>query len=932
MKSKSICILLLFISLIGFTRCIDSGAGSKVKVVDLKCRGLVNPEGIDEAVLSWKIESKENDITQSAWEIEIASSPKELEEGNTIWSSGKKVSEQQVNVRPDIAPLERDPLYWWRLRIWDGKGRMTAWSKPASFSLGLNTTDWKAKWITSVWKKESPMPYFRKVFNIEKAKSKLQRAIVYFCGLGCGDLYLNGKLVDKERILDPAQTNYEQYALYATFDVTLALIKGENCLGVMLGEGWYGQGTVWGSWAKYGDPLFRLQMEITYEDGSKETILSDESWQWHPGPVLRSNLYVGEVYDATKEIEGWSEVKTQLNGWKEAVVAEGVIPTDLFPQLMEPICLKNEIKAVKRWKDPSGNWIFDFGVNLAGIPKITVDQPKGTHLKMRMGELLHEDGSIEYNTTGVVATGVVQTDEYICAGNGLEVWNPRFTYHGYRYLELSGMTTEPELDWIKMIVVHTDVTRRGEFECSDEQINKLHELAVRTMLSNTHGLPTDCPHRERCGWLGDAHTVAPFENYNFDLNNFWMKYMKDISSTSSVFEKNTLHQKLYNSIFYFADKASGIPYMISPGKRLCGVASPDWGTAVVQLPWYTYLYFGNEEPLHIYYKEMKQWVDHVESLTLNDTLSTKHIVPYGLGDWCPPEGNNSIDCPISLSSTAFHYLDASILAKTAAIVGKNDDARYYNELKDKIAAAFVSEFYDKENKTFGSQTADAMALDFGLVPAGDERSVSDAIVRNMEEKYNNFMHTGIFGLGRIGQALSRFGNGKAAWDLFTKTGENSFAYMWTDANATSLWEILPVNKKSMEVCLAGSSLNHPMQGGYDTWFYEDIAGIRPDVSGAGFKVVRFEPTMTSFLSWAKASIETSYGKTESEWSRKDDRLVWEITLPPNTSGMVALPKGKKIYVNKHGLNETDYPLIENKERKSIYRFPSGIYRIEIYEN
>lgn len=407
--------------------------------------------------------------------------------------------------------------------------------------------------------------------------------------------------------------------------------------------------------------------------------------------------------------------------------------------------------------------------------------------------------------------------------------------------------------------------------------------------------------------------------------------MEDISSTSSAFEKNTLHQKLFNTIFYFADKAPGIPYMISPGKRLCGVASPDWGTAVVQLPWYTYLYFGNEEPLHKYYQEMKQWVDHVESLTLNDTLSTKHIVPYGLGDWCPPEGNNAIDCPVALSSTAFHYLDASILAKTAAILGKNDDAGYYSGLKDKIAAAFVAEFYDEESTTFGSQTADAMALDFGLVPAGDEKAVSDAIVRNMKEKYDGFMHTGIFGLGRIGQALSRFGNSKMAWDMFTKTGENSFAYMWTDADATSLWEILPVNGKSKEKCLAGSSLNHPMQGGYDTWFYEDIAGIRPDVSGPGFKVIHFEPTMTSYLSWAKASIETPYGRTASEWSQEENSLVWIITLPPNTSGIVALPDSKKVHVNKRSFNKADYPLIGSEEEVSLYKFPSGVYQIEIYK-
>lgn len=776
------------------------------------------------------------------------------------------------------------------------------------------------------------MPYFRKPFTLEKDEAELQKAVIYFCGLGYGDLYLNGELVDKTRVLDPAQTNYEQYALYSTFDVTSKLKDKDNCLGVMLGEGWYGQGRVWGKSMKYGDPLFILQMDLYYKDGYKQTIISDESWQWHSSPVLSANVYAGESYDATKEISGWAEAGTRLDGWKNAVIAKGIVPGKLYPQPMEPIRLKEEIQAVKMWKDPSGNYVFDFGVNVAGVPQITVEQPIGTRLKMRMGEILRKDGSIEYNTTGTLATGVVQTAEYVCAGSGKEIWMPRFSYAGYRYLELSGMTSKPEPNWIKTITVHTDVTRTGYFECSDPQINKLHELAVRTMLSNIHGLPTDCPHRERCGWLGDAHTVAPFANCNFDMNNFWVKFIEDIHSTSLAVEKKTLFHKFYNTQFYFADKVSGLPYMIAPGRRLCGVASPDWGTAIVQLPWYTYLYYGNEDILQRNYKNMKLWVDHVESLSLQDSLPVKHIVPFGLGDWCPPEGKG--DCPVAITSTAFHYLDASIVAKTAALLGYKEDAMHYDDLKDKIRSAFVEKFYDKENRTFGCQTANIMALNLGLVPTSEEKAISDAIITNMREKYNNFMHVGIFGLKYIGQALSRYGNGKAAWDLFTKKGENSFAYMWTDADATSLWEILPINEESRKACVegdllcaGGSSLNHPMQGGYDAWFYEDIAGIRPDVSGPGFKVIHFEPTMTPFLAWAKASIDTPYGKTESSWKHADQKIVWKITIPPNASGMVALPDNKEITVNNLSLDKAIYPVLDNRDGKAFYRFPSGTFDI-----
>jgi alpha-L-rhamnosidase len=904
----------------------NGGDSGHIKVVQLRCCDRVNPEGVDRALLGWKIESMQQAVTQSAWEIEIASSEKKLAKGEAdVWKPGKQLSGQQIDIEPAGGVYKSGEQYWWRVRIWDGSNEVSAWSAPATFSLGPQSKDeWQAKWITAEWPDQAPMPYFRKVFDASKSGVKVARAIVYLSGLGCSDLYFNGKIVDETRVLDPAQSNYEQYALYSTFDVTPLMQQKENCIGVMLGNGWYNQGVVWGPDFSYGKPLLFCQMEIMYDDGSRKTVCSDESWTWTSGPVLRSNIYAGEVYDANKTIAGWAEAGTKCDGWKNARLATGVIPPELRPQMMEPIRLKQEITPAALWQTADGKWIFDFGVNVAAVPRITVSQPKGTRLKMCMGEYLNDDKTLNYGTTGVFATGVVQTDEYVCSGTGKETWTPRFTYHGFRYLELSGMATQPDNSWIKAVLVHTDVRKCGTFECSDPQVNRLHEMAIRTMLGNIHGLPTDCPHRERCGWLGDAHAVAPFENFNYNMNNFWMKYMDDIQSTSAVFLKNTLHQKLYNSEFYFADKQPGIPFMIAPGRRLCGVASPDWGTAVVQLPWYTYLYYGNIRALEKYYPQMKQWVDYISALTEN------HIVPYGLGDWCPPEGNSAIDCPIPLSSTAFHYYDASILSQVAQILGRKDDAVFYAGLKEEIGKAFIAKFYDDKSKTFGSQTADAMALDFGIVPAADCKAVSDAIVRNMHEKYNDFLHTGIFGLGRIGQALSRNGNSEAAWKVFTKKGENSFEWMWTSADATTLWEVLPVNDKSKDMCLNGnSSLNHPMQGIYDAWFYEDVAGIRPDISGPGYKVIRFEPTLTGQLQWAKASVETPYGETVSDWSHTNGKLRWKVVIPPNTSGLVALPKGKEVKVNDAGMDVAQYPVVEDKEQTALHRFSSGTFIIEI---
>ena len=928
---KTVCCLFAAASLFMSSVCYSA---ESMAATDLRCCDMTAPEGVDAPVFSWKLLSEKSVALQSAWEIEIADRENAFGTKDVVWKSGKTMSGEQMDIRPASAGLKHGITYFWRVRVWDDKGNASAWSAPARFSIGLPPTGWKSKWITSAWgmEKMNPTPYFRKSFTLSHSKSELKKAVAYFCGLGYGDLYVNGALADSTRVLDPAQTDYEQKALYSTFDVTDRLRSGENALGVMIAEGWYGQGKVWNMGMKYGDPRFTLQLELFYTDGTKQTVVSDESWLWHEGPVLKANVYAGEYYDARKEIKGWAAPGLSEKGWQKAVLATGIIPPKLYPQMIPPIRLQKEIKAVGIKKLKNGKYVIDFGVNIAGVPKIRVKQPKGTVLTLRLGELVAKNGEVGFGTTGTKATGVVQTAEYTCAGGRVETWNPRFTYAGFRYAELSGFVGKPKAEDFALIPVHTDLQQVGNFECSDPQINRLHTLAVRTLLSNVHGLPTDCPQREKAGWLGDAHAMAPFGNCNFDMLNFWDKYMGDIRTTSSRYEKHTLFHKYYNRIFYFEEKPAGLPYMIAPGRRLCGVASPDWGTAVVQLPWDNYLYYGDVEALRTNYPMMKQWVAHIEKMSTNDTIPVKHIVPYGLGDWCTPEWVR--DCPIAVTSTAFHYLDATIMEKVAKELGKTEDAYHYAELRKAVRAAFNVSFFDKEKKTYGSQTADVLALNFGLVPDGEEKAVSDAIVRNMHEKYHDFMHVGIFGIKFIGQALSRFGNAEAAWKMFTKKGDNSFAYMWEKEDATSLWEILPINAKSAEVCVGsdvlcdgGSSLNHPMQGGYDVWFYEDIAGIRPDESGAGFKVTRFEPTMTGQLDWAKGSINTVYGKVESSWKHVGGKLEWTIVIPTNASGLVALPSGAAVTVDGKSLAATGFEQVEEKAEKAYYRFPAGTYKV-----
>jgi alpha-L-rhamnosidase len=739
--------------------------------------------------------------------------------------------------------------------------------------------EWKAVWITSDGSESLSMPLFKKDFKVEK---HLTRAMIFVSGLGYNEVYLNGKKVG-DHVLDPAQTNYDAYALYSAYEVTDQIRQGVNRIGVMLGDGWYNQNKAFGIDLGYGKPLLICQIELEYKDKSLAVEVSDTTWECAGGPVISANVYAGETYDARKEVEGWSIAGSNNGQWKR-VVAARTFPPELKPQMLPPIKKMKELAVKRFYRQANGKTIFDLGQNFAGWARITVKEPAGTVLSMRMSEEVYPDGSLDFTSTGVFATQFVQTDTYTCKGTGTEIWEPRFTYHGFRYVEVSGLSTLPNQETIKGIVVYSSVDTVGSFRCSDEQINRLHEMALWTLTSNIQGFPSDCPHREKCGWLGDAHAIAPMSIYNFDMESFWIKYLNDIRS-SAARQGVTIHHQAKNSVFYQAYKKPGIPYMIAPGKRECGAASPDWGTALVQIPWYLYLYYGNSEILREFYPDMKIWVDYV------DSLSVQNIVNQGLGDWCPPGGVDSIDCPYQLSSTAYHYLDLKLMAQVSANLGISIDEKRYGERMIEVKEAFISKFYDPLKKSFGSQTANAMALDLGLAPAGDELAVSNAIVQDVKEKYSGFHHTGIFGLPRIFDALARYGNEETAMSILAGKGKKSFENMWKIYDATTLWEELPVDDVPDAANLRSKfgSHNHPMQGGFDAWFYKGIAGISPVPENPGFRTIRFEPMLVNQLKWAEGSYCSKYGMIRSSWKWKDKLFLWKITIPADCKGEVVLP-------------------------------------------
>lgn len=908
MKRLFTTFLLLCVAMFAFAK-------STVSPVSLVCNDRENPLAVSDIRFSWKLAGTATGAKQTAYEIWIGTTPSC--NGN-VWKSGKTVSEDQLDIVPAVkSDLKEGKAYYWKVRVWDEADKASAWSGVASFSVGIDNS-WESDWIATGKTGDGPFPYFRKTFDLQKGK--VSRAVVYLSGLGCSELFFNGTEVDPTRVLDPAQTDYQIRALYSAFDVTGLLANGKNCIGVMLGAGWYNQDKVWSPGMSYGKPILRCQIVIEYSNGKTETVGTDTSWKWADGPIVKSNVYQGDEYDATKAIEGWCSASFDDSAWNSAVKADGVVPQYMQAQELPPMRTLEPIVAQKMWRSPKGGnvWVYDFGCNLTSEILFSAKLPRGVRLQTRGAEEVKPNGDMDYKSTGIEHVGY-QQDAYTFAGKDTkETWMPHFTYHGMRYVELTveGTDQEPAIDWIRMVPVHTAVTTIADFKCADDQLNALHDLATRTFLNAFVGLPVDCNQREKCGWLGDTHAYDRAADMNFQMNNFWLKYLEDIRTTAAAPLENTLHHKLYNNFFYFKDKPAGVPHMIAPGRRLCGVASPDWGTAVVQIPWHLYTYYGNKQILEDYYDMMKIWVHEVA------VRATDGIVYEGLSDWCPMYSSHAHNnTPVEVTSTEFHLIDLGIMIKTAKILGKDEDLKWYEQQNEYVRKAFIAKFFNPWKCTFGGQTGDAMALELGLFPEDRRQEGAEAIIFDIKQGTHGFFDIGVFGLPRIGSQLSRNGAAQSAYSLFTKKGENSFGYMIDSLHVHTLWESLPMNSRASRS--GGGSHNHPMQGGYDSWILEDVAGIRPCEVNPGFKTIIFDPLHTDLLEWAELSIDTRYGKTSTSWNSKYGKLTWKIQIPAGANGLVRLPEDKNITVNGAPLTYDQKEI----DGKSYYQFPSGSFDI-----
>jgi len=839
---------------------------SDVRITDLTCEYRCDPLGIDvtEPRLSWKLQSPWRGQKQTAYQLIVATSEKLLaEERGDLWDTGKVTSDRSIFVRYAGKPLVSRQRCFWKVRIWDKDDQPSSFSSVAYWEMGLlDKSDWKGKWIAAPLEGKGAVdsaPFLRKTFALSKEPVQGR---LYVCGLGYYEAHLNGGKVG-DRVLDPAFTRYDRRALYSTYDVSDQLTEGLNVVGVLLGNGWYNVSgkAAWdfnvAPWR--GKPTAKCQLEVTFADGSKRTFASDQTWRVGGSPIVYNEIRQGESYDARREVPGWDTAEVIDANWPLVRIDDG--PGGIVSaQMNPPIKVTRTIDPVKLTEPKPGVYVFDLGQNIAGWARLKVSGPAGTKVTLRYGERIHEDGSLDQKDIAVhVRENRFSTDEYILRGEGVETWEPRFVYHGFQYVEVTGLSEKPTLDMIQGRVVRTAFDRAGSFECSNPLINKIQRATLWAYIGNFHGYPTDCPHREKNGWTGDAHLAAEVGLYNFNSAPAYTKWMMDLKDEQ---------------------KPTGeLPGIVPTGGW--GYAwgnGPAWDSAYVLIPWYMYEYCGDTGILAEHYERLKRYVDYLTSKAENG------IVSIGLNDWAPAKSTT----PANITSTGYYYRDALVVSKIARLLGKNDEAQEYGDLALSIREAFNREFLDAEVGIYrpGTQTAMSCALYHGLVPPEHYQKVLDNLVA-MIEKNDGHLDAGILGTKYLIDALTAGGRADVVYEMSTKTTFPSWG-RWIEQGATTLWEQWN----------GGASRNHIMFGHIGAWYYQVLGGIRSDPEAVGFKHVIVKPQLLGDITWVRAEHESMYGPVKSYWDIHDDAFTLKVAIPTNTTATVYVPSDRKEFTRE----------------------------------
>lgn len=872
-------VAVLFLPAVGLSRVAEDASGPQPPT-DLRTEYSVNPLGVDTKLprFSWVCHHRERGQRQTAYEIIVSSRP-EAEKGD-LWSSGKVISGDSGQAVYGGKELVSGQTCYWKVRYWDQEGRVSPFSEVARFETGLfSRADWKGKWIGGT-------NQLRQEFRIER---RAIRARVYICGLGYHELRLNGRRVGRN-VLDPGWTTYDRRVLYVTHDVTPFLEIGNNAVAVMLGRGWYKDGAL----------LFQMNIEL--EGGGRVEVVSDATWKGKDGPIVSDDIYDGETYDARLETPGWDRPGYKGEGWlsaKEVLGPKG----KLSAQMMPPIQVIDTLVPLKMSSPKPGVYVFDMGQNFSGWARLRVRGERGTRVRMRFAELVYEDGMINQENL----RGARAEDVYILKGEGEEVWEPRFTYHGFRYVELVGYPGVPTVGTLRGRVVHSAVEPVGSFACSKPILNALQRIIVWGQKTNLHSIPTDCCQRdERMGWLGDAQGTAEEAIYNFDMAAFYSNFLRDIRDVQD--EAGTI--------------TDTVPHIW--GSR---PADPAWGTAYPLLCWYMYQYYGDKRILEEHYEGVKKYVEFLRTREENGLVKFSYY-----GDWVAVDKT-----PGSLVSSFYYYYDVKILADMARVLGQGEEAKKYASLAERIKHDFHKQYFNPETRAYANntQTANALPLFLDLVPENVRGSVWGNLFDNIVYKNHSHLTTGIIGTKYLMELLTNAGSSDLAYDIATQTTYPSWGFM-IENGATTLWELWQLRQgPSM------NSHNHPMFGSVGAWLYKALAGINQVEGSVGFAKIRIAPQMVRDLRHAAGSVKTVRGLIASAWKRDEKGISLDTVIPVGSEAEVVLPKfnlrnvmireGDKVIWDDRGFKPgvPGVAAVEETRGGFLIRIGSGHYSFEI---
>ena len=883
---------------------------AQVKVQYLLTENKVDPISIDaiNPRLSWQLNAGDKrSVMQTAYELKVSS----LGEGkHEVWKTGKVMSEESMYITYKGEPLVAGQKYVWQVRVWDNTGKASAWSEPASWRMGLLTpADWKAKWITPGFVEDSvnrPSPLFRKGFSLTK---KVQSAIAYVTSHGLYEAQINGKRVG-DAFLTPGWTTYNKRLQYQAYDVTNLLQPGANAVGATLGSGWY-RGHIGFSHQQnyYGKDIALLfQLEVTYTDGTTATIISDESWKSSTGPVRFAEIYAGATIDNRMQQKNWSTATFDDKSWSGVTVNDYTKNT-LVATVNEPVTKHETFKPIKIFKTPKGEEVIDFGQNLVGWVQMKVRGNAGDTIKLSHAEILDKPGN--FYTENLRAARA--QDIYILKGGGEEVFEPQFTWQGFRYIKVEGYKKDLNAADFTAIALYSDMKPAGTFSCSNDMINKLQHNIQWGQKGNFLDVPTDCPQRdERLGWTGDAQVFSRTATYNMNVHNFFTKWLKDVAAD----------QYPSGSVPFV------IPDVLGNNKNEAG-GSTGWSDVSTIIPWNMYLAYGDKQILENQYSSMKAWVKFMQDKSKNDLWNTG----FHFGDWLFYSVNDDTDGSSAITNKyliaqCFYAHSTQLMINTAKVLGKKDDEAYYTDLLAKIKKAFFNEYVTPNGLiSSDTQTAYVLALEFDMLPENLRAQAAQRLANNIA-RYRNHLTTGFLGTPYLCHVLSRFGHADVAYGLLLQDTYPSWLYP-VKMGATTIWErwdgIRPDG--SLETPTM-NSYNHYAYGAIGDWMYRVTAGIDTKEDGPGYKQIIIKPTIGGNLSTVAADYETNYGKVSSHWKIDGSNLLLDVEIPANTTATIYIPGNNSSTITESGKAIANAPGMKTGDTADGYvavNVGSGVY-------